>query len=286
MAALADLMRGSYVGIADLMPDDWKGHVPFMLGLAGMIRPRRYVEIGTLWGSSFFALAQAASKAGFDCEAVAVSAWAVEPERASEFENVHETFQFVARKYAAMAATLRMKPDEALHRFEEGAIDLLHLDGFRDYDDLARTWDDWRPKLSDRGVVLIHDIHAHGSGFGVWRVWEEMRDKFPVIEFRHDQGLGLAVIGRSAPPELDALAAAFGRSTHLRTTMQEHFERMGLISSELFARRYDMAQAEMRAAAEGAQVEEIGALRQQLAAVTAEAEGLRDLVQKEARRVG
>ena len=283
--ALSRLFRGGYREVADLMPGDWSGHVPFMLALPALARPRRFVEIGTLWGTSFLAFAQGASEAGLDCPAVAISSWAVEEARAAEFANVWETFRFVASKYADRTAMLRMGTDAALHRFEDGSIDLLHLDGLADYDAARRLLEDWRPKLSARGVVLIHDIHAHGPGFGVWRLWDDLKTSLPTLEFRHDGGLGLACIGTRPPPALLTLARAFAADPGLRTMLQEHFERMGRLSAELFSRRYDMAQAEMRAAAEGAVTEEASWLRQELEALRSEADGLRELVRRGGRDV-
>ncbi|MDA9865427.1 class I SAM-dependent methyltransferase [bacterium] len=275
---LKTLLQPSYQSIDDLMPSDWAGHVPFMFALAGMLRPRRFVEVGTLRGASFFALAQAVKKSEFSCDSVAVSSWAVEPHLEPEFANVFEDFQFVARKYADQTGVLRMAWETALHRFQDGSIDLLHLDGLYDYEGAANMLRLWQPKLAPRGVVLIHDIHAHGGDFGVWRLWDELRANHPSVEFQHDQGLGMVCLGDAPPPALRVLAQAFERSADLRTMLQQHFEAMGRLSTELFSRRYDMAQIEMRAAAEGAQTEELSWVRQELAAVRAEADSLREMV--------
>ena len=261
------------------MPSDWNGHIPFMLALAGLQRPRRYVELGTLRGASFFALAQAVRQGGFPCEALAVSGWAVEPERAGEFHNVYEEFQFLARKYADFAASLRMAPEDAALRFSDGSIDLLHLDGFYTYEGLTETLETWLPKLSETGLLLVHDIHAHGGDFGVWRVWQDLSARYPTLEFRHAQGLGLAMIGEQASPDLVRLAKEARRNPALQTLLQEHFERMGALSSELFSRRYDMARMDQTAAAAAAQAEEVTWLKQELATARAEVEDLRGLVQ-------
>ena len=66
--------------------------------------------------------------------------------------------------------------------------------------------------------------------------------------------------------------------------MQEHFERLGAMSAELFSRRFDMARLDMRGAAEAAQIEELTSLKHELATARAEADDLRALVGKEAQR--
>ena len=274
--ALSAILRSSYDDIADLVPDDWSGHVPFMLAIVDLLRPRRFVEVGTLRGTSFFAALQAMTKTGQDGQAVAVSSWAVEPSREAEFRGAYEDFAYLARKYASRTAILRMAPETALHRFDEGSIDLLHLDGLCGLDGARAMLDAWRPKLSDRGVVLIHDIASRGAGFGVWRLWEEVRAAAPALEFCHAGGLGVALLGKAPPPALLGLVRAAADPV-VAVLLSEHFGRMGALSAELFSRRYDMAQAEMRGAAQGAQAEEASWLRQELDSARAELEELRGL---------
>lgn len=280
---LSALFRPGYKPIEDLVPSDWAGHIPFMFGLVDLLKPRRYVELGTLRGASFFAYAQAARDIGLKTEAIAVSPWAVEEERASEYQGAFDDFAFIARKYSDFAAYLRLAPEDAWHRFADGSIDLLKLDGFYGYEDLSRTLRDWTPKLSNRGVILLHDIHAHDGGFGVWRVWDEIKAQYPSFAFRHSQGLGLACVGSQAAPEVVKLADAMSQDPALQTLLQEHFECQGALSAELFSRRFDMARLDWRGAAEAAQIEELSQVKQELATALSEAEDLRSLIEKGAR---
>ena len=282
--ALSALFRPGYRAIEDLVPSDWAGHIPFMFSLVDLIKPRRYVELGTLRGASFFAFAQAAKDSGIETEAIAVSPWAVEPDRAEEYAGVFEDFAFIARKYDRFAGYLRLAPNEAVHRFADGSIDLLKLDGYCGYEGLAATLAEWRPKLSDRGVVLLHDIHAHGGDFGVWRIWDELQAAYPTLAFRHAEGLGIACLGKKVSPELLTLAKAVKEDRALLTFLQEHFERQGAMSAELFSRRYDMDRMEMRGAAEAAVNEELSLTKQELAAARAEAEELRAMLGQEVQR--
>lgn len=276
--ALSKLLRTGYKSINDLVPSDWTGHVPFMFALADLIKPRRYVELGTLHGASFFAFAQAARDGHFDNEAVAISPWAVEAERSDDLRNVFEDFSFIAQKYADFTGILRAAPEDALHRFADGSIDLLHFDGFYTYDTLNKSLHDWLPKLSNSGVILLHDIHAYEGDFGVWRVWDDLQAHYPTLTFRHAQGLGVACVGSDASPDLRGLADAASTDRSLQTLLQEHFERMGAMSAELFSRRYDMARLEFRGAAEAALIEELTSTKQELATARVAVDELRELV--------
>jgi Methyltransferase domain/Glycosyl transferase family 2 len=284
-ALLKDILRPGYWSIADLMPCDWTDHIPFIFALAALERPRRFVELGTLRGSSFLAFCQAARQAGFESEAIAVSAWSVDPENEAAYRTAFDDFRFIASKYDDFASWLKMDHAEAALRFDEGSVDLLHLDGFRDYDALKSVLDTWLPKVSSRGVLLLHDTNSHGQDFGVWRVWEELRERFPTLEFRHGQGLGVACVGDGATGPVARLASWVESDPEMRTLFQHHFEQLGRMSAELFSRRFDMARSDNRGRSEGLKAEELTWLRQELASAKTENEDLRGLLNKEVRRV-
>jgi predicted O-methyltransferase YrrM len=275
---LARLMAPGYRDIEDLVPSPKAEHIPFLFALADILRPRRVVEIGTLRGAGFLALCQAARQGGFPTEAVAVSGWSVGQKQAAEYRGAFETFSFLIRKYADFAGYLRLRHEDAVLRFEDGSIDLLHLDGFCEELPLRQALDLWRPKLSARGVLLMHDTNVHGGAFGVWRVWEDLVAAHPAFEFPHAEGLGLACLGAEAPGEIVELCEAARTDRHLRLLLRQHFECQGRLASELFSRRYDMAQSEARARAEGGQAEELSWLRQETETLRADNAQLRELL--------
>lgn len=278
MQAVSALLSASRRDIDDLVSSDWTGHVPFAFALTSLMKPRRYVELGTLGGTSFIAFAQAAKDMKIETELVAVSSWASEDSCDEAAQKTFETFEFVASKYRDNAAILRMDYTQAAHRFADGSIDLLNLDGFFDAEGLEEVLDTWRPKLSSRGAIMMHDINAQHAGSSVWRVWENMRSQFPTLEFRHDQGLGVACCGPQVSPALLTLAKRASHDRALHIMLQDHFAQQGRASAELFSRRYDMAQMDLRLGSGAALSEELVWTQQELSAARAELDQLRDLV--------
>lgn len=280
------LISPGYRDIDDLVPSPKSEHIPFLFGLADMLRPRRFVEVGTLRGASFLALCQAARKRGFATEGVAVSSWAVGEEARAEYRGAFETFSFLVRKYADFAGFLRMAHEDAAQRFQDGSVDLLHLDGFCEEEPLRAALEIWMPKLSGRAVVLFHDTHVRRQHFGVWRVWEDVASEYPAFGFPHGEGLGMACIGPAVPRALVDLCDAAQADRHLRTLLQQHFAFQGRLAAELFSRRYDMARQDARARAEGAQAEELSWLRQQAETLRAENAQLREMLKGEILHAG
>lgn len=185
------------------VPSAWWGHVPFAHWMVATAAPRAVVELGTTDGVSYSAFCRAADRAGAGAGArcFAVGAWRGEGEF-EEFRAFHDA------RFAAFSTLLRCAPDEALGRFADGSIDLLHIvDGPRAYEAVRRGFEDWRPKLSDRGVVLLHGTGARDGEPGVRRLWGELRRERPGFEFPHGRGLGVLAAGGRAHPSVAGLCA-------------------------------------------------------------------------------
>src|SRR5262249_21170413 len=85
---------------------------------------------------------------------------------------------------------------------------LLHLDGCHRYEDTRDVFEQWKPKLSTRGVVLFHDTNVRDRNFGVYKLWEELKHRHPNFEFLHGKGLGILGVGHDLPESMRLLFAA------------------------------------------------------------------------------
>lgn len=191
-------MRPSY-----LNHSAWTEHVPFAFWLIETLRPRIFVELGTHWGTSYFSFCQAIDKLSIGARAFAVDSWEGD-EHSGKYGG--EVYQHVKKyngaNYGSFSSLLKLRFDEANDYFIDGSIDLLHIDGFHEYEAVKSDFDRWLPKLSDKGVVLLHDTNVRERNFGVFKLLEELRETYNVFEFFHGHGLGVVAVGNSLSPRL------------------------------------------------------------------------------------
>jgi hypothetical protein len=159
----------------------------------------------------------------------------------TDFKHFHDAH------YAGFSRMLRCTFDEALPRFADGSIDLLHIDGRHGYGDVRHDFYSWLPKLSPRAVVLFHDTNERTRDFGVWRLWAELREAHPGFEFTHAHGLGVLMVGSAEPPP--AIVALCGLSETNAAMLRERFAMLGepwQLTAQLQAQQRKIAALEQR----------------------------------------
>lgn len=179
----------------------WMGHLPFAFWLMERLRPSLFVELGTYQGASFCAFCQEIARLGLDCEAYAIDTWHGDANMGTYGSEVHaDLAAYIREHYQGFACLIRSPFDQAVSQFEDGSIDLLHIDGYHSREAILSDFETWLPKMSPAGVILMHDIRARLPGYGGVAAWQEISSRFPTFAFNHGYGLGVVLTG-TRPPE-------------------------------------------------------------------------------------
>lgn len=192
-----------------VLPDmAWAGHIPFLQLLIHIFEPKSFVELGVFNGTSFLAGCEASRKYGTSTACVGIDTWKGDPQLG--YYNGDMLFQnlsaLVAERYPG-SRIIRSTFDDAVDGFDEGSIDLLHIDGLHTYDAVSHDFHTWKGKLTGRSVVLFHDTGERQGDFGVWKFWGELvkSGSYRTLEFFHSHGLGVLACGDHAGTSFGAL---------------------------------------------------------------------------------
>lgn len=186
----------------------WWEHVPFAHWLIAAMRPKSLVELGTHNGVSYSAFCEAVSRLGLDTQCHAVDTWKGDGHAGLYGESVYADLKnFHDARYGSFSTMLRLTFDEAASYFTDGSIDLLHIDGLHSYEAVRHDFEMWLPKMSERGVVLFHDISVRAGDFGVWKLWAELRQRYPSFTFVHGHGLGVLATGSAVDDAIGHLCS-------------------------------------------------------------------------------
>ena len=182
-------------------PNGWLGHLPFAAWVIRETSPRIFVELGTHSGNSYFAFCQSVAEVGLPTQCYAVDTWRGDEHSGHYDENIFaQVSAHNQDHYAGFSQLLRMTFDDAVTHFADESIDLLHIDGLHTYEAVRHDFETWLPKLAPGAVVLFHDTNVRERDFGVYKLWEELRERYPNnIEFMHSHGLGVLQLNNAWP---------------------------------------------------------------------------------------
>ena len=181
----------------------WCEHIPFAYMIVDLLKPRLLVELGAQWGTSYFAMCIPVKAQNLTTKCFAVDTWRGDQHTGPDDEKVFETVDRINRNnFQDFSTLIRSIFDEAVTQFDDGSIDLLHIDGTHTLEAVTHDFETWLPKMSERGVMLFHDTACLAEGFGVYRFWEYMKDKYPSFAFEHGGGLGILAVGPNQTPEM------------------------------------------------------------------------------------
>ena len=176
----------------------WSGHRNFIYDLMANWKPHTVVELGSYYGCSAFAIAQAIKDFQLLSVFYGVDTWRGDDFTQTDYQqDVYHDFCKVkdacySDKYVKM---LRMTFDEAVSHFRDETIDLLHIDGSHHYEDVQHDFVTWKNKVKKDGIILFHDISPDkidGQTMGSCQFWRELTEENPYhLQFDFSMGLGI-----------------------------------------------------------------------------------------------
>lgn len=226
---LIESVAVSFLKIRTVTFSGWSELIPALFCMFSVLRPRRFVEVGVGDGTSFFAGCQVAEFLGLETQCVAIDSWIGDPHPGSHSGEVFEQFRATMKELYPSRHYIQAYFKHASHCFDEESIDLLHMNGYHLHEAVRDDFETWLPKMSQIGVIILHNINNHGEGFGVWRFWEELKERYPSFSLLHCHGLGILYVGVRSNCIFD-LFALLKQNQAYATLVQEYLRSLGALA--------------------------------------------------------
>lgn len=176
----------------------WSRHLPFAYELVREMRPRILVELGSHKGESYFGFCQSVKDHSLQTVCYAVDTWEGDSQAGFYGDEIFTRVNEInLANYAHFSYLVRSLFDDAAKQFSDHSIDLLHIDGLHTYEAVKNDFNTWIGKMSEKGIILFHDIMVRHGDFGVWKLWEELQRNYPTFTFKHGYGLGVLFVNSS-----------------------------------------------------------------------------------------
>lgn len=239
-------------------------HLPFTFWLTDMARPTRVMAVGMVDGQSYFAVCQALDKLNISAMCTGFGEWgSVADDADGVIRKVPEALVAQNRDHYDDFSKIRPRTaTAALKPVEDHTLDLLIVNLAADLGDCDLFFDLALRKLSERGIILIHDLQASHDDAHKAAALDLQRQAHQTIRFGDDDdGVLVLLVGNQQDDRLTHFADMKTGSAEFNT-VQAVFHQLG--AGHYYAWR---STEDLRAA------EEAKAL---LAATTAERDALTD----------
>jgi rubrerythrin len=219
-----------------LEKSEWLEHIPFAFWLIEAHKPSTFVELGTQEGAAYFAMCQAIDRLRLETCCYAVSTWESNGPANKNTNSLYETFKaHNDAHYSSFSRLVKSTSQESLGHFADSSIDLIHFDGLEGYDEGSELIRSWLPKLSDRGLILLHDTNVREKNIQVHRLFQGLKETYPAFEFTHGQGLGLLGVGAT---QSELTQKLFESDSNNSQVVQDVFSRLGRACADSYSARF------------------------------------------------
>jgi hypothetical protein len=227
---------------AFLTESGWLEHIPFAFWLVEAHKPSTVVELGTRSGASYFATCQAIERLQLDASCYAVSTWADEGLSTDESDAMYAKVKsYNQAHYSSFSSLVRSPAKQALNHFADSSVDLLYFNRLNGTEADTQLINAWIPKLSEKGLILIHNTNVRELNMQVHSLFESLKEYGPTFEFRHGGGLGVLGIGENQSGLINVLFED-AQSRSRNRVVQDVFSRLGRACADGYSAQIQVEQ--------------------------------------------
>jgi hypothetical protein len=170
-------------------------HVPFAMWIIEAHQPRMVVELCVTAENTYCGFLQAIRELNLEAKCFGFSLAGGGEGQSAGIGDFDALKAYHDPLYGAFSTLRRASLVDALNSLSDRSIDLLEISGPLTGDGPFDGLDAWLPKMSSRGVILIHGTEAQQRNPKIYAFWKTLSSRHPHFAFIHSQGLGAAYVG-------------------------------------------------------------------------------------------
>ena len=169
----------------ETLPSAWKGHGHFSQWLIKKIGAEITVDLGVDYGYSTLMMASAGVGHVYGVDTFTGDLHSGGREADAHYKGVIDVIQ---ENQISNVTMIRDTFEATAARWDK-PIDLLHIDGFHEYQAVHSDIVNWLPHMKSTGAIMFHDTCLHAD---VMRAVTEIDAH--IVNFQHSFGLGIATL--------------------------------------------------------------------------------------------
>jgi hypothetical protein len=141
----------------------WIGHGEFAIDLIQVLNPETTVELGVDWGYSTFCFAYPNIGQVYGIDWFQGDAHTSNRNTENFVRNLHKE---LSEEFGFDNLEIIKSDFNELSKLWTRPIDVLHIDGFHDYNAVKNDFETWYPFCNENAVVLFHDTYSFINDVG------------------------------------------------------------------------------------------------------------------------
>jgi lipopolysaccharide biosynthesis protein len=178
-------------------PSAWIGHEKLANFLVKTCKPKTIVELGVHSGFSYFSFCQTVHDYKLETKCFGIDNWKGDFHQGFYDEKIYEEALEQNKKYHYFSELIRKDFNSASTNFKDHSIDFLHIDGYHTYDAVKSDFTNWLPKCTKDALILFHDVNEFRNDFGVYKLFNELKQSYSHFMSSHAHGLGIITLSNN-----------------------------------------------------------------------------------------
>jgi len=215
-------------------PNTLLGHIPAITLITRLCTPNVIVDLGVANSSVLEALSSAVRHFKMDTSCYGI----LDGKKPEANSNINHIMSSIANNYSQ--STVTIGDLEQTHQlFDNGSVDMITISHLHDREKISSIIDNWLPKLSSDGIILITTVNHPNPNDPVRLFWKNIKSIYPSFEMSHQFGLGILFVGSEQKPLIRELMENFSNSTYFTALFKSMCEYNGGIMQERLTRGFN-----------------------------------------------